>query len=113
MTFTSEAQFEQAFIDVLTQKGWEPGILKNKTEAELLKNWANILFENNRQQDRLNDVPLTDTEMQQIIEQIKELKTPLKLNGFINGKTVAIKRDNPADTLHLGKEVSLKIYDRQ
>ncbi len=46
--------------------------------------------------------------MQQIIEQIKELKTPLKLNGLINGKTVAIKRDNPADTLHMGKEVSLK-----
>lgn len=113
ITFKSEAQFEQAFIDVLTQKGWEPEILKNKTEVELLQNWASILFENNRQQDRLNDVPLTNTEMQQIIEQIKELKTPLKLNGLINGKTVAIKRDNPADTLHLGKEVSLKIYDRQ
>ncbi|MEY1195355.1 type I restriction endonuclease subunit R [Providencia rettgeri] len=112
-TLKTEAQFEQAFIAVLTQKGWEPQILKNKTEADLLQNWANILFENNRQQDRLNDVPLTDTEMQQIIEQIKELKTPLKLNGLINGKTVAIKRDNPADTLHLGKEVSLKIYDRQ
>ena len=113
ITFKTEAQFEQAFIDVLTQKGWEPEILKNKTEAELLQNWASILFENNRQQDRLNDEPLTNTEMQQIIEQIKELKTPLKLNGLINGKTVAIKRDNPADTLHLGKEVSLKIYDRQ
>ncbi|WP_392564870.1 HsdR family type I site-specific deoxyribonuclease [Orbus wheelerorum] len=112
-TFKTEAQFEQAFIDVLTQKGWEPEILKNKTEAELLQNWASILFENNRQRDRLNDVQLTDSEMQQIIEQIKELKNPLKLNGFINGKTVAIKRDNPADTLHLGKEVSLKIYDRQ
>lgn len=113
MTFTSEAQFEQAFIEVLTHKGWEAEVLKNKTEADLLQNWANILFENNRQQDRLNDVPLTKSEMQQIIEQITELKTPLKLNGFINGKTVAIKRDNPADTLHLGKEVSLKIYDRQ
>lgn len=112
-TFKTEAQFEQAFIEVLTHKGWEPEILKNKTEADLLQNWASILFENNRQRDRLNDVPLTDTEMQQIIEQIKELKTPLKLNGLINGKTVAIKRDNPADTLHMGKEVSLKIYDRQ
>ena len=112
-TFKTEAQFEQAFIEVLTHKGWESEILKNKTEADLLQNWANILFENNRQQDRLNDVPLTATEMQQIIEQIKELKTPLKLNGLINGKTVAIKRDNPADSLHLGKEVSLKIYDRQ
>ncbi|MCS4319593.1 MULTISPECIES: type I restriction endonuclease subunit R, EcoR124 family [Serratia] len=113
ITFKNEAQFEQAFIEVLTHKGWETEILKNKTEADLLKNWANILFENNRQRDRLNDVPLTATEMQQIIEQIKELKTPLKLNGLINGKTVAIKRDNPADTLHMGKEVSLKIYDRQ
>lgn len=113
ITFTTEAQFEQAFIEVLTNKGWEPEILKNKTEADLLQNWASILFENNRQRDRLNDVPLTASEMQQIIEQIKELKTPLKLNGLINGKTVAIKRDNPADTLHMGKEVSLKIYDRQ
>ncbi len=113
ITFKTEAQFEQAFIEVLTNKGWELEIIKNKTEADLLKNWANILFENNRQRDRLNDVPLTATEMQQIIEQIKELKTPLKLNGLINGKTVAIKRDNPADTLHVGKEVSLKIYDRQ
>ncbi|WP_231885059.1 type I restriction endonuclease subunit R, EcoR124 family [Alteromonas stellipolaris] len=112
-TFKIEAQFEQAFIEVLTHKGWESEILKNKSEAELLQNWANILFENNCQQDRLNDVPLTATEMQQIIEQIKELKTPLKLNGLINGKTVAIKRDNPADKLHVGKEVSLKIYDRQ
>ncbi|ADO11869.1 type I restriction enzyme R protein [Pantoea vagans C9-1] len=112
-TFKTEAQFEQAFIEVLTHKGWEPEILRNKTEADLLQNWANILFENNRQRDRLNDVPLTATEMQQIIEQIKELKTPLKLNGLINGKTVAIKRDNPSDILHMGKEVSLKIYDRQ
>ncbi len=112
-TFKTEAQFEQAFIEVLTHKGWEPEILKHLTEAELLQNWAAILFENNRQRDRLNDVPLTISEMQQIIEQIKELKTPLKLNGLINGKTVAIKRDNPADIEHVGKEVSLKIYDRQ
>ncbi|MDF7670755.1 HsdR family type I site-specific deoxyribonuclease [Orbaceae bacterium ESL0721] len=112
-TFKTEAEFEQAFIDLLTQKGWEPEILKYQTEADLRQNWASILFENNRQRDRLNDVPLTDSEMEQIIEQIKALRTPLKLNGFINGKTVAIKRDNPADLLHFGKEVSLKIYDRQ
>ncbi len=112
-TFKTEPEFEQAFIEVLTQKGWEPEILKNKTETQLLQNWADILFENNRQRDRLNDVPLSASEMQQIIDQIKVLKTPLKLNGLINGKTVVIKRDNPDDTLHIGKEVSLKIYDRQ
>lgn len=113
MTFTTEAAFETALINELKNKGWESEVLKNPTEAELLRNWAGILFQNNRDIDRLNDVPLTDGEMQQIVEQIRALKTPLKLNGFINGKTVAIIRDNPADTLHFGKEVSLKIYDRQ
>jgi len=47
------------------------------------------------------------------MEQIIALRTPLKLNGFINGKTVGITRDNPGDTRHFGKEVSLKIYDRR
>ncbi|EDM28291.1 putative type I restriction enzyme, R subunit [Lentisphaera araneosa HTCC2155] len=112
-TFKTEAEFEEALIAVLKDKGWENEVIKNPREEDLLKNWANILFENNRDIDRLNDVPLTGGEMQQIIEQITELKTPLKLNNFINGKTVSIKRDNPEDKLHLGKEVSLKIYDRQ
>ena len=114
MTFDTEAAFESALINLLTEKyGWEPEILRYQTEEDLVQNWQQILFENNRDVDRLNDAPLTDSEMQQILEQITRLRTPLKLNGFINGKTVAIKRDNPADVLHLGKEVSLKIYDRQ
>lgn len=113
MSFTTEAAFEEALIHSLTtQKGWEAAILKQPTENDLLANWANILFENNRAIDRLNDHPLTEGEMQQIVEQINTLRTPLKLNGFINGKTVSITRDNPNDKLHFGKEVSLKIYDR-
>ena len=51
--------------------------------------------------------------MRQIIGQINELKTPLKLNSFINGKTILIKRDHPQDRAHFGKEVPLKIYDRR
>lgn len=113
MIFSSEGDFEAAFIEILTQKGWEKEIIKYPTEEDLLKNWANILFENNRDKDRLNDFPLTEGEMQQILEQIITLKTPLKLNAFINGKTVAITRDNPADIQHFGKEISLKIYDRR
>lgn len=113
MMFTKEADFEEAFIDILPKKGWETEVLKYPTEEDLLKNWARILFENNRGIDRLNDYPLTDGEMQQILEQIANLRTPLKLNGFINGKTVSITRDNPSDTLHFGKEISLKIYDRR
>lgn len=113
MSFDDELQFEHALINLLFDKGWEREVLKNKTEAELLQNWANILFQNNRGIDRLNDYPLTETEMQQIVEQVRALRTPLRLNGFINGKTIHIKRDNPDDIQHYGKEVSLKIYDRQ
>lgn len=112
MVFNNESEFEEALIKILCKYGWSDKILKYPTEEELIQNWANILFENNRDIDRLNDYPLTRSEMQQIIAQINELRTPLKLNGFINGKTVSIKRDNPDDKLHFGKEVSLKIYDR-
>lgn len=113
LTFTTEAEFEEALIHALSQKGWESEVIKYPTEEDLLKNWANLLFQNNNTIDRLNDCPLTDTEMQQIIEQITALRTPLKLNGFINGKTISIKRDNPHDIAHLGKEITLKIYDRR
>ena len=112
-TFSKESEFETAVIRELRQRGWgDAEVIKNPSEADLLANWKLILFENNRGKDRLNEVPLTDGEMQQIMEQITALRTPLRLNGFINGKTVAITRDNPADALHFGKEVSLKIYDR-
>ena len=113
MTFTKESDFEHALIDLLKTKGWEDKVLKYYSETDLIKNWAQILFENNRSIDRLNDYPLTDGEMQQIIEQIKSLKTPLRLNGFINGGSVSIKRDNPDDVAHFGKEISLKIYERR
>ena len=110
--FDKEEDFENAFIALLKNCGWEKDVIKYPTEEELLKNWAEILFNNNRDKDRLGDYPLTEGEMKQIIEQITNLRTPYALNGFINGKTVAIKRDNEADRLHFGKEVSLHIYDR-
>lgn len=113
MTFKYESDFEETLINLLSNKGWEKDVIKYPTESELLQNWANILFDNNRGIDRLNNYPLTEGEMQQILEQINSLSTPIKLNEFINGKTVSIKRDNPDDLEHLGKEVSLKIYDRR
>ena len=113
MVFNKESDFEAALIKILSEKGWEKEILKNYSEQDLLKNWADILFENNRDIDRLNDYPLTNSEMQQILEQIETLRTPLNLNCFINGRSVSIRRDNPDDKLHFGKEVSLKIYDRR
>lgn len=109
-TFGDEKQFEDAVIEVLQRNGWTE-VLDYPSEEKLLDNWARILFENNRSQDRLGDVPLTSTEMDQIIEQILALHTPLRLNEFINGRTVAITRDAP-EAANFGVEVSLKIYDR-
>lgn len=112
--FAYEAQFENALVEVLEKNyGWKHGTFNHPSEQDLLDNWAQILFDNNKGVDRLNGCRLTEGEMRQIVEQIIELRTPMHLNGFINGKTVAITRDNPDDTLHYGCEVSLHIYDRQ
>ena len=111
--YDDELEFEHDLITLLTErKGWRDGVLKNKTEKELIKNWADILYRNNRSTDRLGNYPLTETEMDQVIAQINQLRTPFNLNGFINGKVIQIKRDNPDDFEHFGKTVSLKIYDR-
>lgn len=112
MCFGSEKDFEKAVIENLSANGWEHEVLKNYTEEQLIDNWASILFKNNNSIDRLNNRPLTKGEMYQIISHVQSLKSPFNLNKFINGKTLTIKRDNPDDKLHFGKEVSLKIYDR-
>lgn len=114
MAFQSEEQFEEALTKLLASSmGWETEILMYPTEADLIRNWADILFANNRSRDRLGDYPLTQGEMQQIINHITiDCRTPLALNEFINGKSVSIRRENPEDKEHFGKNVSLKIYDR-
>lgn len=114
MTFEKESDFEASIIKLLRERfGWgDYPVLRHPTEQDLIDNWAKILYENNRGIDRLNDSPLTPGEMKQILDQIRGLRTPLALNGFINGKTVSIVRDNPADARHFGQTVSLSIYDR-
>ena len=110
--FNKEADFEEALVQLLlSEKGWQE-VINNPTEQDLVNNWAQILFENNRGIDNLNNHPLTEGEMAQILAQINTLKTPLRLNGFINSGSVSITRDNPNDTLHFGMDVGLKIYDR-
>ena len=113
MPYNDELLFERDLIDYLQQScGWKDGLIKNPTEEDLIKNWADILFENNNDVDHLNGCRLTDGEMRQIISQIEALKSPYKLNTFINGKSVTITRDNTADSAHFNKPVTLKIYDR-
>ena len=110
--FGRESDFEQAIITALQSNGWDKGVIHHPTEEQLIQNWADILYENNNDIDRLNQCPLIPEEMDELLDQVKNLRTPLALNGFMNGKTVSIIRKNPKDTLHYGKEISLKIYDR-
>lgn len=109
--FNKEADFENALIALLSTKSWEKEVLRYPTEEKLIANWQEHLNKTNQHIDKL-DVPLLHTEMNQILEQVQALKTPYALNGFINGKTVAIKRENEKSR-HFGKEVSLDIFDRE
>ena len=109
--FNKEADFENALIALLATKSWEKEVLRHPTEEKLIANWQEHLDKTNQHIDKL-DVPLLRTEMNQILEQVQALKTPYALNGFINGKTVAIKRENEKSR-HFGKEVSLDIFDRE
>ncbi|MGN6847001.1 hypothetical protein ACTHUE_16200, partial [Neisseria sp. P0021.S005] len=101
--FNKEADFENALIALLATKSWEKEVLRHPAEEDLIANWQAHLDKTNQHIDKL-DVPLLRSEMNQILEQVQALKTPYALNGFINGKTVAIKRENEASR-HFGKEV--------
>lgn len=111
--FQKESGFELALCDVLTQHGWEKDILVQPSEEDLVENWAQIIFDNNREQECLGNCPLTTSEMQQIIDQVNTWHSPYEINKQINGCYVCIKRDNPEDTHNVGKEIYLKIYDPQ
>lgn len=111
MSFQKEQQFEDALINMLvTQKGWNGGVIKNPTEQDLIDNWAKILFQMNNETDRLNNIPLVREEMDQIIREVNNLNTPLLKNEFINGGSVSIKREHPDD---YGRVVSLKLFDKR
>ena len=98
LSYNDELDFESDFVKYLVECcGWKGGVICYPTEQDLIKNWANILYNNNRDIDRLGNYPLTDGEMKQILDQIKMQRTPFKLNSFVNGKSVSIVRDNPQD----------------
>lgn len=109
--FVKESVFEQALVDLLPHHGWEKEVLVQPSEDDLVKNWANIIFDNNRDINKLGDAALTDSEIKQIIDQVNRCDSPHAMNNLINGGQVCIKRDNLADKNNCGKEVYLKIFD--
>ena len=109
--FERELDFEKALADLLTNHGWDSKIINNPSEADLVKNWAEIIYNNNRDVTRLGDHPLTDSEMAQIMRQVNACRTPYEKSKFINGGLVCIKRDNSEDTFNCGRDIYLKIFD--
>lgn len=110
MTFRNEAEFENAVITNLTQNhGWDDNVLRYPTEQDLIDNWAEIVFQNNKA--RLNNIRLSDAEKHQLLEKVSVLDTTAKVQEFLQGTTVDLIRDNPADTENHGHNVILKIFD--
>jgi len=109
-SFIKELAFEEALTHHLLGHGWNE-VIMNPTEDDLVKNWASIIYDNNREIDKLGNNPLTASEMQQVIEKVNMCSSPYDMNRFINAQEVSIKRDNEADINNFGKEVYLKIFD--
>ncbi|MBR4414044.1 MAG: hypothetical protein IKS59_01790, partial [Aeriscardovia sp.] len=64
--FDKELEFEKALCELLPKHGWSDNILHHSTEQELIDNWAGIIYDMNREMERLGNYPLTSSEMQQI-----------------------------------------------
>ena len=109
--FDKESDFENAVITLLQQNGWGE-VIEYPDEDDLIKNWAEIIYNRNNTIDHLNGCPLDSDEMGQILDQIRIARTPKEINDIINGQYVTIKRTNKNDKLHYGNEVSLEIFNQ-
>ncbi|BDC93355.1 HsdR family type I site-specific deoxyribonuclease [Treponema bryantii] len=113
--YTLESDFEKDVVSKLQACGWKggasyPAVLHYPTEAELIQNWANIIFEHNRKE--LNNVPLNQDEIDQLLTKIRG-KTPCEINRIINSKLIDLIRSNKDDSENYNKTVYLEIYDRR
>ena len=113
--YTLESDFEKDVVSKLQACGWKgganyPAVLHYPTEAELIQNWANIIFEHNRKE--LNNVPLNQDEIDQLLTKIRG-KTPCEINRIINSKLIDLLRSNKDDSENYNKNVYLEIYDRR
>ncbi len=108
-----ELDFEADFIEALIQGGWEPEILYHKTEEELIQNFRNIVNTNNR--TRLNDVDLSDSEMYQVMENLKiSCSTPAQAHLWLMDGQVTITRDSDSpDKKNAGYPVILNIFNKE
>lgn len=108
-----ELTFEKELTNFLKRHGWEDEILLNPSEEQLLENWAHIIYNNNRDQDRLGNFPLTKSEMAQIVRRFEYAGNPYERNKLLTGGVIDIIRDNPDDIANKGKTIYLKLFDTE
>ncbi|MCU9934210.1 hypothetical protein NWE60_06905 [Mycoplasmopsis felis] len=128
--FKKESQFEKELVNSLIKNGWtgfsqksfsnkeniedfnkqNKVVLYNVSEKELNENLKNIIFINNK--EKLNNIELTDTEMEQIIQKFNQLGSFVQANKCLNGEYITIKRDNPKHIEKYG-ERSFLVYFRK
>ena len=51
-------------------------VIMNPTEEQLVENWARIIYDNNREIDKLGNHPLTASEMQQVMDKVNMVSSP-------------------------------------
>lgn len=77
--FIKELAFEEALTHHLLDHGWNE-VIKNPTEEQLVQNWADIIYGNNREIDKLGNYPLTASEMKQVMDQVNMKSSPYELS---------------------------------
>ena len=102
----AEDKFEQAVIQKLRSEGWEYlSDYSGVTVDRLYDHWRDILNQNNAR--RLDGVPLTDNEFEQVKLELNQNKTPydaqLMLAGAGGVGTLPLNRDD-------GSQLELEIF---
>lgn len=82
--FVRESDFETALCELLPRHGWTEEVIMNPTEDDLIRNWADIIYSNNRERHHLGNYPLTESEMRQVITQFENAATPYAINKLIS-----------------------------
>ncbi|MBN3535129.1 type I restriction endonuclease subunit R [Mycoplasma procyoni] len=113
--FKDEKEFHQAVIEELKNQYWDskldefPNLLDWPTEEKLKENWRKIITKNNSQKERLGEHPLTAEELEQIIDQFKNME-PWQINEWINHGEVKINRLHPDAK---NRHVTLDIFKKE
>ncbi|WP_215740488.1 type I restriction enzyme subunit R domain-containing protein [Mesomycoplasma hyorhinis] len=134
----NEAKFEEKLISLLKHYGWEnrditlkqisdpfnnselndvlkkysDNVLKRKDEQSLIENWKEIIYFRNR--GELKSIPLSDSEMEQILDKVNKRNTVGLKNQFIINGEVSITRDagTPETNPDYGKTKYLNIFSK-